>query len=198
MQFIKKKNLLEREELLYIPALHWMYVLKPVAIVSLLMMILLILWSNITSYIRIFNNEQLSYLVFLSIVIVSFVLILRYYLFQTIEYGVTNRRFIIKKGAFTIMTTEIPTDRIESIYCLQSIFGRIFNYGTICISGIGGRMPIFYMIQKPYALRRRIVDIIEKNKTIHIIHGELPKPRLVIKPEQIKEDPYMWGTFVCK
>jgi len=102
---------------------------------------------------------------------------------------------MIRRGGFSLVTTEIPTDRIESIYCLQSLGGRLFNYGTICISGVGGKMPVFYKVHRPYALRRKIVEIIERNKMIHVVQGELPKP-VVVKPEPVKEDPYLWGTFV--
>jgi hypothetical protein len=81
----------------------------------------------------------------------------------------------MKKGIIGVTSAEIPMDRIESIYCVQGILGRIFNYGTIFISGIGGRAPVFYMVSKPYALRRKIVEIIEKNKAVFVIHGELPE-----------------------
>jgi len=196
MQFIKKKNLLEREELHYVPALHWMYVAKPVTIALIIITAFFVSWSFVPKFIGLFFHEFLIYFVLLSVGIMSFILAVRIYLYQTIEYGVTNKRLLIKRGVFKVITAEIPSDRIESIYCLQSLCGRIFNYGTICISGIGGMMPVFYMVNKPYALRRRIVDIIEKNKMIHIIRGDLPKPKPVAKPEPIKEDPLMWGTFV--
>jgi len=119
--------------------------------------------------------------------------------YLSIEYGVTNKRLIMKKGVIRLFVAEIPTDRIESIYCYQGLLGRIFRYGTLSISGIGGTLPVFKMVHRPYALRRKIVDIIEKNKTITVVHGALPKAAPPIpKPEPVaQEEPiYRYGTFV--
>jgi uncharacterized membrane protein YdbT with pleckstrin-like domain len=106
----------------------------------------------------------------------------------------------MKKGIIWVKSTEIPTDRIESIYCVQGILGRLFNYGTICISGIGGTKPVFHMVSKPYGLRRRIVEIIEKNKAITVVHGDLPveeKPVEAKPKQEVEKEPlYRYGTFV--
>jgi membrane protein YdbS with pleckstrin-like domain len=128
------------------------------------------------------------------------IFVCRIFLYLSAEYGVTNKRLIIKKGILRVVVAEIPTDRIESIYCVQGLFGRIFRYGTICVSGIGGKMPVFSMVCRPYALRRKIVDIIEKNKAITVVYGEMskvrpqarPKPEPKVKPEPISR----YGTFV--
>ena len=59
-------------------------------------------------------------------------------------------------------------------------------------------MPVFYMVCRPYTVRRKIVEIIEKNKTITVTHGEIPKPQAEEKPKPVtKEEPiYRYGTFV--
>ena len=105
---------------------------------------------------------------------------------------------IMKKGVIRLLVAEIPTDRIESIYCYQGLLGRLFRYGTLSISGVGGMMPVFKMVHRPYALRRKIVDIIEKNKAITVVHGEMPKAKPVVKPEPVEqEEPiHRYGTFV--
>jgi len=192
MRFIKRKNFTEREELIYEPVLHWMYVFKPFLIVALILTAFLFSWSYIASFFGI-KYDILIPLIVSSIVIITVTLIISIYLYHTIEYGVTNKRLMIKKGVFTISTAEIPIDRIESIYCQQSLSGIIFNYGTIYISGIGGRMPFFYKVYKPYALRRVIAKAIEKNKMIHVVNGAIPPPP---KPQPVKEDPFKWGYLV--
>ena len=59
-------------------------------------------------------------------------------------------------------------------------------------------MPVFHMVCRPYALRRKIGDIIEKNKLVTVVHGDLPKTTPVIKPEPVVEEhpDYRYGTFV--
>ena len=89
---------------------------------------------------------------------------------------------------------ELPIDKIESITCIQGILGRLFRYGTVCINGIGGKTLNFSMVYRPYALRRKITEIIEKNKVITIVHGDLPKPEP--QPAAEEEPIYRYGTFV--
>ena len=202
MKFIKKKNLLDGEELLYTPNLHWMYIIKQVAQFLLLIPVLLIIWAVILSIglmdLMQFFGVNIGYMILTIAIIACLILIWRIFLYLSTEYGVTNKRLIMKRGIIRVVVAEIPTDRIESIYCLQGILGRIFNYGTICISGIGGMMPVFYMVCKPYSLRRKIVRIIEKNKTITVIHGDLPKIEPIVKPAPVvEEEPlHRYGTFV--
>jgi hypothetical protein len=53
------------------------------------------------------------------------------------------------------------------------------------------------MVSRPYALRRKIAEIIEKNKAITVIHGEFPKAKPAPEPKQIEEEPiYRYGTFI--
>jgi len=208
MRFIKKKNMGEGEELLYVPQLHWLYAVKHLILSLPFFLVLLILWfagDSLTSF-----SDQMGYEVVLpvkllirqvflaGILVILVIFICRILLYLSTEYGVTNKRLILKKGIIRVTVAEIPTDRIESIYCIQGILGRIFHYGTVFISGIGGRMPAFYMVARPYGLRRKIVNIIEKNKTITVIHGDPSKVNIPPKPEPVMEpEPlYRYGTFV--
>ena len=214
MKFIKKKNMVQGEELLYTPVLHFMFVFKPMLRILFATPISLGIGFLILRLLSLFVDPWGLELFFLPwrFMVVRFILwtagisslvslVWYAFLYQFTEYGVTNKRLLMKKGIIGVTSAEIPMDRIESIYCVQGILGRLFNYGTILISGIGGTMPVFQMVSKPYALRRKIVEIIEKNKAITVIHGELPvieKPVVEAKPEPVveKEPLYRYGTFV--
>jgi membrane protein YdbS with pleckstrin-like domain len=206
MRFIKKKNLMEGEELLYVPQLHWFYTVKNLAQSLPFFLILFILWNTAGSFDALSRSLiggielAIRYVFIIGVLIALVVFVCRIFLYLSIEYGVTNKRLIIKKGIIRVVVAEIPTDRIESIYCVQGLFGRLFHYGTICVSGIGGMMPVFSMVSRPYALRRKIVDIIEKNKAITVVYGDMskvkpqakPKPEPKVKPEPISR----YGIFV--
>ena len=204
MRFIKRKNLLEDEELLYIPHLHWFYLIKPAVKAIPFFLALLLLWRIPTSFAMFLDFRSLvietGFMLIFFFVALIFLLYCLWHIFMylSVEYGITNKRLIMKKGIIKLETLEISSDRIESIYCNQGLFGRIFRYGTIEISGVGGKTPVFFMVQKPFSVRRKIVEIIEKNKTITVVHGELPKAKPFIKPpEPPKEDPiHLFGTFV--
>ena len=209
MRFIRKKNLHEGEELLYLPRMHWIYTLKHMIQSLPFFLLLLILWSLANSQAGLAESlwglgtpllimYTIRNIFLVSLIIILLVFTWRIFLYLSCEYGVTNRRLIIKKGIIRLTIAEIPTDRIESIYCVQGLMGRIFRYGTIYISGVGGMMPTFFMVSRPYALRRKIVEIIEKNKAITVFHGDFPKPRPESKPVPvIEEEPmHRYGTFV--
>ncbi|MDR0457081.1 MAG: PH domain-containing protein [Treponema sp.] len=203
MKFIKKKNLMEGEEILYVPQLHWAYTVKPLILSLPFFLALFIVWltANQSAYSTLAEAEITLDMFVRSIFIAGLVFFLvifvcRIFQYLCTEYGVTNKRLLLKKGVFRINVAEISTDRIESIYCIQGILGRMFRYGTVCISGVGGKTPSFFMAARPYALRRKIVDIIEKNKTITVIHGEIPRAKPPAKPAAQQEPIYRYGTFV--
>ena len=204
MKFIRKKNLQENEELMYVPGLHWFFTVKYMFLSLPIFVILLILWNYAEEYAAsgwfdgISNAEELKFViryVFLAALLaVLLVFICRIIQYLCVEYGVTNKRLIMKEGVLHRVVTEIPIDKIESICCIQGLLGMILNYGTIRVSGIGGSVPVFLMVGRPYALRRKIMKIIEKNKAITVVHGELPK---IKPPEPVEEEPiYRYGTFV--
>jgi len=53
------------------------------------------------------------------------------------EVGVTNKRFVIKHGFISRKTGEIRLDAIEGVTINQSLFGRIFGYGDLSLTGRG-------------------------------------------------------------
>jgi uncharacterized membrane protein YdbT with pleckstrin-like domain len=204
MKFIRKKNLMEGEEILYTPLLHWAYTVKPL-ILSLPFFLLLFIWGLMSKpavYASTFVEAEIAldvlirYIFIAGLLVFLMIFVCRIFQYLCTEYGVTNKRLILKKGVFRITVAEIPTDRIESIYCIQGILGRMFRYGTVCISGIGGKTPTFFMAARPYALRRKIVSIIEKNKTITVVHGDMSRVKPPIKPVVEQEPIYRYGTFV--
>ena len=200
MKFLKKKNLMEGEDIVYIPQLHWIYSLKPLIYSLPFFLLLSILWVMDKpcirmEYTQIFNDSIRT--IFISgLLVILLIFVYRIFLYLVCEYGITNKRLLIKKGIVRATTAEISTDRIESVYGVQGIMGRIFDYGTIAISGIGGRTLVFGTVYRPNALRRRIVAIIEKNKAITVVHGEIQPAALQQNAAETQEPIYRYGTFV--
>jgi len=206
MKFSKKKNLMEGEEFLGNPQLHWIYVIKPLLYSLPFFIILLCLWFGGDSLASV--SDQMGYDLWMPVkilvrqvflagfLVILVVFVCRILQYLNTEYAVTNKRLIIKRGVISLSIAEIPTDRIESIYITQSLLGRICHYGTMKFSGIGGMMPVFYMVARPYGVRRKIVEIIERNKTITVVHGDIPREKLAVKKTEEPEPLYRYGTFV--
>ncbi len=58
--------------------------------------------------------------------------------YRSTELAVTNKRIITKSGLIQRNTTEMFLEKVESIQVDQGILGRIFDFGSITISGTGG------------------------------------------------------------
>ena len=78
--------------------------------------------------------------------------------YTTSEFGVTNKRVIIKIGLVRRRTLELLLRHVEAILVDQSVAGRILNYGSITLTGTGGVRETFDNIFNPLEFRRRIQD----------------------------------------
>jgi uncharacterized membrane protein YdbT with pleckstrin-like domain len=72
------------------------------------------------------------------------------------EFGVTDRRVIIKTGFFSTQSLEIQLSKIESIMVFQNLSEKIINCGTIVLSGTGGTKDAFQRIAYPFEFKKMI------------------------------------------
>ncbi len=75
---------------------------------------------------------------------------------STTEIAITNRRLIFKQGLLARRVGEMSIDRIEGVNVLQSLFGRIFNYGRLAIRGMGVGEVVLPPIKDPLRFRQAI------------------------------------------
>lgn len=76
-----------------------------------------------------------------------------------IEQGVTNKRVILKKGIISRKTEEMKITSIETVEINQGVFGRIFGFGTVKVTGRGISDVVFSGIDDPMAVKRHIESI---------------------------------------
>ena len=86
--------------------------------------------------------------------------------FASTELAVTNKRIMVKVGFISRQTIELNLSKLESIQVHQSIFGRIFGYGTIVISGAGNPQAPVKSIQDPMAFRRAALAAQEQGTAV--------------------------------
>ena len=75
------------------------------------------------------------------------------------EFGITNKRLIIKTGILSRRTLELNLSKIESVNVNQSILGRILGYGSIGVIGTGGTKEYFISIKNPLEFRRKFQEL---------------------------------------
>ena len=77
--------------------------------------------------------------------------------YSTTELAITNKRVIAKTGLIQRRTIEMFLEKIESIQVDQSVLGRVFNFGSVVISGTGVHSAPFKSISDPLALRKNFM-----------------------------------------
>lgn len=84
--------------------------------------------------------------------------VLRFLNLRFTEMVVTNRRIVIKTGIIGRHTEEMRLDSLETVEIRQGILGRIFNCGTVKVTGRGMSDLYFIDIDDPLTLKKQIED----------------------------------------
>lgn len=74
----------------------------------------------------------------------------------TTEVTVTNSRVLMKKGLISIETDDLSLHRVEQIEVRQSLLGRVLNFGTVVIQGVGIGAITIRGVKSPYKLRKYV------------------------------------------
>lgn len=84
--------------------------------------------------------------------------VVAYIRYKTTELAFTNKRVIAKFGFISRSTIELNINKVESIQVQQGILGRIFNFGTLIISGAGNPQAPILGISEPMTFRRAFME----------------------------------------
>ena len=74
------------------------------------------------------------------------------------EFGITNRRVILKVGMFHRKSLEVLLNKVESILVNQSTFGTVMGFGSITVTGTGGTKDTFHNISHPDKFRKKVEE----------------------------------------
>mgnify|MGYP001409370887 CR=1 FL=1 len=82
--------------------------------------------------------------------------------YKTTELAITSKRVIAKFGFISRSTVEININKVESLQVDQSVMGRLFNFGTLIISGAGNPQAPIPGISSPMEFRRAFMEAQEQ------------------------------------
>lgn len=77
----------------------------------------------------------------------------------TTEIGVTNQRFIFKRGWLRRTTDELQLSSIEEVNLEQGALGRLFDYGRLVLHGTGVNDISLPPLADPVGLRRALQEV---------------------------------------
>jgi len=101
------------------------------------------------------------------------------------QYILTNRRLIEKVGIIRRESSEILLRKCEGVKLVQSIPGRIFNYGTVVVSTTGESFNDYHFIKDPVRFQTLV------NQQIEHLSGygsQQPQPQQGVKIEPVRGD----------
>lgn len=166
-----QQSLGPNEELIYVGHYHWMHDVKAAFnIVWGALMAVMIIWGGILIYqktgkfpagISFEEGVQHLHIGFKIAAFAAFVMGLLSFSRMivdknTTEMAITNLRVVYKRGMVARHVGEIAVDRIEGVVVLQSLMGRMFDYGRLAIRGMGVGEVVLPPISGPIAFRQAI------------------------------------------
>ena len=166
-----QQSLGPKEELIHVGHFHWMYTVNALmAIISGMAVSVGIIFAGIIVKKQMGDfppDLPLSYAIpalpvyvkgagFLMFVFGVYSFAIKMVQKATTEIAITNVRLIYKTGVVARNVGEMSVDRVEGVNVLQSILGRIFNYGRIAIRGMGVGEVVLPPIEDPIAFRQAI------------------------------------------
>ena len=141
MSYIEN-NLMNGESVVYRTNLHWIVFLWP------------IIWF-VVAIIFFSGGDDAAAVGSLFIVLAILTGIDSFINFKTSEFGITNKRVIVKVGFIRRNSIEVLLNKIEGIQVNQGILGRILGFGSIIVSGTGGTKDPFHKIDSPLEFRKK-------------------------------------------
>ena len=138
----------DNNQIVYKARLHWIIFFWPLAILFGLILMALI--------IDVYPFEVLVLFSMGFMLVWAGTMALTYHFSYLI---IKQKHLILCSGILVRQTIDLPLSKIESIDVRQSIFGSIFGFGSLMITGTGGTQPSIHYICKPLTCRRHIEQL---------------------------------------
>jgi len=140
------------EKVLYSTNAHWIFYLPAIGAWILALVLLVLSRATITEGIILLCLSAASVVALAAL----YWTIKAWFHRWTTETDVTNMRVVHKTGFIKRRTFEMSLDKVESVDVNQSILGRILNYGSVTVRGVGEGAETIDMIASPLEFRSHI------------------------------------------
>ncbi len=175
-QFLQlmEKYLADDEKIQYSTFIHWKVYLLPILFALAWYYLDSDILDPFTRGTAIMKLEEAPKLIKLMLLCVASILFAKaLYCRNAVEFFVTNKRILTKRGFIALSTKGMPLSHIESIDVDQTFLGRIFNYGNITIHGTGTSTILLTGIDKPFKLRKKLISNMNTGNTNTHSHNHL-------------------------
>ena len=147
ISYIKNSLSTGEEVVAYFP-IHWFYwaqMLTGMILISTIVVAVLSMFSIYAALV----------MLLISLVIIGYKILV----YRGIERGVTNKRVITKTGIISRNSEEMKLTSIETVEIKQTVIDRIFNCGTVRITGRGESLLFLEKVDNPLQAKKTIESI---------------------------------------
>jgi uncharacterized membrane protein YdbT with pleckstrin-like domain len=156
------KQLLAGESLAFPPVhRHWIVMVRglgPMAVITLA----LLLVADVAARALLPGELRLLLTVFLlAVLVLSAISVWVRWMEDALT--VTDQRVILEEGVLRRSSRVIPLDRVQDVSTTQTLFGRLFDYGSVAIDAAGtGGTERFDHVASPERLRDQVFLLTER------------------------------------
>lgn len=140
------------EQVRYVGKLHWTIYRN-----AILLAVLTVIAAGFAMNLQ--DNER--FVVFLAAAVLALLALISFlsawFIRTSTEIVVTDKRVIHKVGWIARHTEEINITKVETVDVAQGVTGRILDFGTVLIRGIGGSWEPLRRVASPLQLRNAII-----------------------------------------
>jgi membrane protein YdbS with pleckstrin-like domain len=154
------ENLMPGERLVCVARRHWAIIVFPLIVLVFGFLMLIIGLAIRDGAALVFLGAVLS----LAGISASLLGLLAY---LSTEFSLTDRRILIKEGILSTHLREMPLTKVEAIRVAQGLFGSIFGYGTVVLTGSGGTKRRCLDIHNPMGFYKRVQE--------QVAYAQLPR-----------------------
>ncbi|MEE9141051.1 MAG: PH domain-containing protein [Alphaproteobacteria bacterium] len=146
-----EKTLQPGEDIVYQTRVHWVIYLPAVLLILLGIAIAILAGSQGP------DQDLLSWLGRGTLAVGFLLFVKAWITWISTEMAITSRRVIAKFGFIRRRTYEIDRSKVESVKVDQSILGRIFDYGTVTVTGTGSSSAPVKDVDSPLEFRGKLL-----------------------------------------
>lgn len=84
--------------------------------------------------------------------------------YRSCRFTLTTRRLMYRVGFFTRRAGELPLENVEGLFLVEPWDGRLFGYGTVAVSTVGGAQLRLDFVRKPHLLHASIQNAVHAAK----------------------------------
>ena len=147
-----EKVLQPGETIVYRARLHWIVYLAGIALIVAAVILAMLAVALPGDTLRLGLMVAALIALFLGL----FQMLRAWFVVANTEIIVTNRRLIYKTGFIARDTLEMNLDKVESVLVEQTLLGRLLDFGTVIVRGVGSGLEPIDRIAAPLALHRSI------------------------------------------